>query len=348
MTLLKKMIAATGAAAMMIGSAATVRAQDVTLTGSGSSFVNPFMQKLASEYNKQTGVKINYSSVGSGTGIKQLSDKTTDFGDTDAPMTEAQMKAAAGGEVIHLPMVIGAVVPIYNVPGVDKNKPLVFSGPVLADIFRGKITAWNDPKLTKLNPGVKLPDADITVVHRSDSSGTTYIFAEYLAKVNKDFAKAPGVGTALNWPVDNKIGAKGSEGVSGVVDKTPGTISYVELIYAMQNNISYGDVTNAAGKTIHASLESVTAAAGSMKEPPADLRMSITNAEGEGSYPISGFTYVIAYRNQADATKGRTLVNFLKWAITDGQKFAPELKYAPLPEAIVKMEQSMIDGVSVK
>jgi phosphate transport system substrate-binding protein len=348
MTLLKKMIAATGVAAMMIGSAATVRAQDVTLTGSGSSFVNPFLQKLASEYNKQTGVKINYSSVGSGTGIKQLSDKTTDFGGTDAPMTEAQMKAASGGEIVHLPMVIGAVVPVYNVPGLDKNRPLVFSGPVLADIFRGRITAWNDPEIAKLNPGVNLPDADITVVHRSDGSGTTYIFADYLAKVSKDFAKAPGVGTTLNWPVENKIGAKGSEGVSGVVDKTPGTLGYVELIYAMQNNIAYGNVVNAAGKTIHASLESVTTAAGRFMEPPPYLLWTNTPADGHGSYPISGFTYVIAYKNQSDATKGKTLVNFLKWAITDGQKFAPELKYAPLPEKIVKMEQSMLDGVSVK
>jgi phosphate transport system substrate-binding protein len=348
MTLLKKMIAVTGATALLIGGATTARAQAVTLTGSGSSFVNPFMQKLASEYHKQTGVKINYSSVGSGTGIKQLSDKTTDFGGTDAPMTDAQMKAASGGEVIHLPMVIGAVVPIYNVPGLDKNKPLVFSGPVLADIFRGKITAWNDPEIAGLNPGVNLPDADITVVHRSDGSGTTYIFADYLAKVSKDFARAPGVGTTLNWPVENKIGAKGSEGVSGVVDKTPGTLGYVELIYALQNNISYGNVINASGKTIHASLESVTKAAGSMKNPPADLRISITNAAGDESYPISGFTYVIAYKNQADAAKGKALMNFLKWAVTDGQKFAPDLKYAPLPEQIVKMEQSMLDGVSVK
>jgi phosphate transport system substrate-binding protein len=323
--------------------------QDVTLTGSGSSFVNPFMQKIASQYNKmRPNVKINYSSVGSGTGIKQLSDKTTDFGGTDAPMTDAQMKAATGGEIIHLPMVLGAVVPIYNVPGLDKDKPLVFSGPVLADIFRGKITAWNDPELAKLNPGVKLPDADITVVHRSDGSGTTYIWADYLSKVSKDFARSPGVGTTLNWPVENKIGAKGSEGVSGVVDKTPGTISYVELIYALQNNIAYGDVINAAGKRMHASLESVTAAAAAVKNPPADLRMSITNAEGDDAYPISSFTYVILYTNQADATKGRALVDFLKWAVTDGQKYAPELKYAPLPEGIAKMNQAKLDGVVVK
>src|SRR3954463_419730 len=271
--------------------APVARAQDVTLAGSGSSFVNPFLQKLASEYNKaHPKVKINYASVGSGTGIKQISDKTTDFGASDAPMTDAQLKAARGGDLLHIPMTLGAVVPIYNLPGV--TKPLVFSGAVLADIFRGKITVWNDPAIVALNPGVKLPDAGITVVHRSDGSGTTYVFTEYLSKVSPDFAKAPGKGTTVNWPVEDKIGAKGSEGVSGVVSKTPGTISYVELIFPLQNKIGYGDVQNAGGKPVHATMEGVTAAAASMTNPPADLRMSITNAPGDAAYPISAFTYL--------------------------------------------------------
>lgn len=328
--------------ALLLGGAAV--AQDVTLTGSGATFPYPLYAKLFAEYNKaKPNVKINYSSVGSGTGIKQISDKSTDFGASDAPMKDEQLKDAKGGELLHIPMTLGAVVPIYNVPGV--TKPLVFSGKALADIFTGKITAWNDPAIVSLNPGVKLPDVDITVVHRSDGSGTTYVFADYLCKVSPEFAKAPGKGTTLNWPAENKIGAKGNEGVSGVVQKTPGTIGYVELIYVLQNKIAYGDVQNAAGKTIHATIESVTAAAASQKNPPADLRMSITNAEGDTAYPISAFTYLLVYKNQSDATKGKVLVEFLKWGVTDGQKFAPELGYAPLPEGIVKLNLEKIGSV---
>ena len=331
--------------AMCLATAA--RAQDVTLTGSGSSFVNPFMTKIASEYNKMNpAVKISYASKGSGTGIKEISDKSTDFGASDAPMTDAQMGGAKGGEMIHIPLVMGAVVPIYNVPGI--NKPLVFSGPVLADIYRGKITAWNDPAIASLNPGVNLPAADITVVHRSDGSGTTYVFTEYLTKVSADFNKAPGKGTTVAWPAENKIGAKGNEGVAAVVQKTPGTIGYVELIYALSNKIAFGSVMNAAGKSLMASIEGVTAAAASMKNPPADLRMSITNADGDTAYPISAFVYVLIYKNQTDATKGKALVNFLRWAITDGQKLAPGLHYAPLPEQIEKMNEAKLDSITLK
>ncbi len=323
------------------------RAQEVSLTGSGSSFVDPFMQRIASEYNKiYPNIRINYAQKGSGTGIKEFSDKSTDFGATDAPMTDAQLKAVAGGDVHHIPLVMGAVVPIYNVPGV--NKPLAFSGPVLADIFRGKIQTWNDPAIAALNPGVSLPAADITVVHRSDGSGTTYVFSDYLCKVSPEFAKAPGRNTALAWPADNKIGAKGNPGVAQEVKKSPGTIGYVELIYALSNKIAYGSVINAAGKPVMASMEGVTAAAASMKNPPADLRMSITNAEGDAAYPISAFVYVLVYQNQADATKGKALVNFLKWAVTDGQRLAPELHYATLPEGIVKMELAKLEAVSTK
>lgn len=327
----------------------SARAQDVTLTGSGSSFVYPYMSKIASEYNKMhPNIKINYSSTGSGTGIKQICDQTTAFGASDAPMTDKQLAGAAGGELLHIPVVMGAVVPIYNVPGVAKNKPLVFSGPVLADIFTGKVNQWNDPAIAKLNPGVKLPAAGITVVHRSDGSGTTYVWADYLCKVSPDFEKAPGRGTMLNWPVEDKIGAKDNAGVAAVVQKTPGTIGYVELIFAESNKIDFGDVVNAAGKTIHATMEGVTAAAASMKNPPADLRMSITNSDGETAYPCSAFTYVLVYKNQTDTTKGKTLVDFLKWSITDGQKLAPDLHYAPLPEQIVKMNQAKLESISIK
>jgi phosphate transport system substrate-binding protein len=347
MTLTKRLMTAALTAFLTLGGSVAARAQDVTLTASGSSFVNPFMQKLSSEYNKaHPNVKINYSSTGSGTGIKQISDKSTDFGATDAPMSDAQLKAASGGDIVHVPLVMGAVVPIYNVPGVAK--PLVFSGPVLADIYAGKIQMWDDPAIGSLNPGVKLPNADITVVHRADGSGTTYVFTEYLSKVSGDFAKAPGKGTTVNWPVQNKVGAKGNEGVAAVVQKTPGTIGYVELIYAMQNKIAYGGVVNAAGKTVTATMEGVTAAAASMKNPPADLRMSITNADGDAAYPISAFVYVLAYQNQSDAAKGRALTDFLKWAVTDGQKYAPGLHYAALPEEIVKMNQAKLDGIVVK
>jgi phosphate transport system substrate-binding protein len=328
-------------------SASAARAQDVSLTGSGSSFVDPFMQKIAAEYHKaHAQIKINYTQKGSGTGIKELSDKVTDFGATDAPMTDVQLKAASGGEMIHIPLVMGAVVPIYNVPGV--TQPLVFSGPVLADIFRGKIQSWNDPAITKLNPGVKLPDADITVVHRSDGSGTTYVFSEYLSKVSPEFAKSPGTGTALSWPAENKVGAKGNPGVAQAVQKAPGTIGYVELIYALGNKIPYGSVINATGKPIMATMEGVSAAAAGMKNPPADLRMSITNAGGDASYPISAFTYVLVYKNQADPAKGKAMVDFLKWAITDGQRLAPDLHYAALPEQIVKLNQAKLDGVVTK
>jgi phosphate transport system substrate-binding protein len=321
------------------------RAQDVTLAGSGASFPYPLYSKWFAEYNQaHPNIKINYASVGSGTGIKNITDKVSDFGASDAPMSDEQLKAA--GDLIHLPMTMGAVVPIYNVPGV--NKPLVFSGKLLADIFLGKVKKWNDPAIAALNPGVTFPGAAITIVHRSDGSGTTYIYSDYLCKSSPEFAVKPNKGTTVNWPVANKIGAKGSEGVSGVVLKTPGTIGYVELIFALQNKIAYGDVQNAAGKTIHATTESVTAAAASQKNPPADLRMSITNAEGEDAYPIAAFTYLLVYRDQADSAKGKALVNFLKWAVTDGQRYAPELGYAPLPEGIVKADQAKIDGIMVK
>jgi len=323
---------------------AAARAQDVSLTGSGSSFVDPFMQKIASEYHKaHPEIKINYTQKGSGTGIKELSDKVTDFGATDAPMTDAQLKAASGGEMIHIPLVMGAVVPIYNVPGV--NQPLVFSGPVLADIFRGKIQAWNDPAITKLNPGVRLPDADITVVHRADGSGTTYVFSEYLSKVSPEFAKSPGAGTALSWPAENKVGSKGNPGVAATVQKTPGTIGYVELIYALSNKIPYGSVKNSSGEFVKASLDSVTSAAASVKTMPADFRVSITNAPGKDAYPIASFTWLLIPSQSKDAAKGKIINDFLNWMVDDGQKMTADLTYAPLPPNVASKVKDTIKQV---
>jgi phosphate transport system substrate-binding protein len=292
-------------------------------------------------------VQITYSSIGSGMGIKQISEQATDFGASDAPLNNDQLKTAKGGELLHIPLTLGAVVPIYNVPGVEKAKPLIFSGEVLADIFHGEITKWNDPALAALNPGATLPDSEINVVFRTDGSGTTYIFSEYLAKVSAKFAASPGTGTSVNWPAPRKMGGTGSDGVSALVAKTPGTLGYVELTYALQNKIAYGDVMNAAGKAIHANLVSVTHAAASQTKPPADLRMSITNAEGDDAYPISAFTYLLVYKNQKDRGRADALADFLVWAVTDGQKLAPKLQYAPLPTDIAAIDQRVILSLTV-
>jgi phosphate transport system substrate-binding protein len=242
-------------------------------------------------------------------------------------------------------MTLGAVVPIYNVPGVTGS--LVFSGPVLADLFRGAITRWDDPRLAALNPGVALPDEDVVIVHRADGSGTTYVFTDYLSKVSEAFARTPGRGTAVAWPAANKVGAKGSEGVAAVVSQKPGTLGYVELTYALQNRIAYGSVVNAAGRATRASLESVTEAAASETSPPADLRMSITNAAGEGAYPIAAFSYLLVYRNQPEPAKADALADFLTWAVIDGQRLAPSLHYAPLPAEIVARDQRIILSLTV-
>lgn len=321
----------------------------IAFKGSGATFPYPYYEKLFAEYNKlRPGVQITYTPVGSGTGIQQILEQATDFGASDAPLTSEQLKSARGGELLHVPLTLGAVVPIYNVPGVASSKPLIFSGEVLADIFRGEITKWNDPALAGLNPGVTLPDSEINVVFRTDGSGTTYIFSEYLSKVSGDFAKSPGKGTTLNWPAPKKVGATGSDGVWALVGKTPGTLGYVELTYALQNKVAYGDVINAAGKAIHANLLSVTNAAASQTKPPADLRMSITNADGEDAYPISAFTYLLVYKDQKDHARADALADFLVWAVTDGQKIAPKLQYAPLPIDIAAIDQRVILSLTVE
>jgi len=318
-------------------------AQTLTINGAGATFPYPIYSKWFSEYNKlHPDVRINYQSIGSGGGIQQVTNRTVFFGATDGPMNEDQLKGAPG--IMHFPTVLGAVVPVYNVAGVSELK---FTGQALADIYLGKIKKWNDPALTKLNPGVKLPATDISVVHRSDGSGTTYIFVDYLSKASPEFKKTVGVATAVNWPVG--VGGKGNEGVAGLVKQTPNSIGYVELIYALQNKIPYGAVKNASGEYVRASIDAVTAAAAAATEGkmPPDFRVSITNAPGTGVYPISSFTWLLFYENPKDKVQAKTMVAFMKWALTDGQKYCAELGYAPLPEAVVKMEQAALAKIKV-
>jgi len=339
MSVRKLLAVVAGVAALATGVAAQ---QKVQINGAGATFPYPIYSKWFSEYNKlHPNVEINYQSIGSGGGIRQLSNQTVFFGATDGPMTPEQMLAAPG-KILHLPTVLGAVVPVYNIPGVSTQ--LKFTGGLLADIFLGKITKWNDPTIMKLNPGVNLPGTDITVVHRSDGSGTSYIFVDYLAKLSAEWKQKVGVATAVNWPVG--VGGKGNEGVSGLVTQTPGSIGYVELIYALQNKVSYGAVQNMAGDFVTATVESVsTAAAEAVKSMPADFRVSITNAPGKGVYPISSFTWLLLYENPKDKAQAKIMVDFVKWALTDGQKFAPDLGYAPLPEAVVKLELAALTHV---
>jgi phosphate transport system substrate-binding protein len=323
---------------------ATLAAQKVQITGAGATFPYPIYSKWFSEYNKlHPNVEINYQSIGSGGGIRQVTNRTVFFGATDGPMTPEQLLAAPG-KILHFPTVLGADVPVYNIAGV--STPLKFSGPLLADIFLGKVTKWNDQAIAKLNAGVNLPVTDITVVHRSDGSGTTYIWVDYLAKVSPEWKKRVGVNTSVNWPVG--VGGKGNEGVAGLVKQTPGSIGYVELIYALQNRISYGAVENMSGKFVTASPEAVTAAAAAAaKQMPADFRVSITNAPGEGAYPISSFTWLLLYEDPKDKAQGKIMVDFMKWALTNGQKFASELGYAPLPQSVVDMEMKALQKIKL-
>ncbi len=333
----------TGVAALALaGTALTAQTQ---INGAGATFPNPIYTKWFSEYNKlHPDVLINYQSVGSGAGIQQMIKKTVFFGATDGPMTPEQLQSAPG-KILHFPTVLGAVVPVYNVPGISQE--LKFNGEVLAKIILGKITKWNDPAIAKLNEGVNLPSADVTVVHRSDGSGTTYIFVDYLSKVFPEFKQTVGVATSVKWPVG--VGGKGNEGVSGLVSQTPGSIGYVELIYAMQNKIAYGSVQNMNGKFVKASTDAVTAAAAAAAgKMPADFRVSITNAPGDEVYPISSFTWFLLYEDAQDKKQAKTMVDFLKWALTDGQKFAPDLGYAPLPKPVIDIEMKALAQVKTQ
>ncbi len=324
---------ALAAVVVTLSGAALLAAQQIN--GAGATFPFPIYSKWFSEYNKlHPDIQINYQSLGSGAGIRQLTTQTVFFGASDGPMTDEQLKAAPGA-ILHFPTVLGGVVPVYNVTGVSGE--LKFTGPLLADIYLGKITKWNDAAIRKLNPGVSLPADDIVVVHRSDGSGTSYIYCDYLAKVSPEWKKRVGVATSVNWPVG--LGGKGNEGVSGLVKQTPGAIGYVELIYALQNKIAYGSVQNAAGQFVRATPDSVTAAAaGAVSQMPADFRLSITNAPGAGAYPISSFTWLLLYENPKDKAAAKTMADFLRWALTDGQKYCKDLGYAPLPGGVVKLE----------
>jgi phosphate transport system substrate-binding protein len=328
----------------VVALATGLAAQTMQINGAGATFPNPIYSKWFAEYNKlHPNVQINYQSLGSGAGIRQITNQTVFFGATDGPMTPDQLLAAPS-KILHFPTVLGAVVPVYNIPGVTAE--LKFTGAVLADIFLGKITKWNDPAIVKLNGGVALPGTDITVVHRSDGSGTTYIFMDFLAKVSPEWKQKVGVATSVNWPTG--VGGKGNEGVSGLVTQTPGSIGYVELIYALQNKVSYGSVQNAAGEFVKASVDAVTkAAAEAVKAMPADFRVSITNAPGAGVYPISSFTWLLFYENPKDKTQARTMVDFMKWALTDGQKYCAALGYAPLPEPVVKLEMAALAKIRI-
>src|SRR5215216_1329768 len=315
----------------------------VSLQGAGATFPNPLYQKWLSEYSKlHSNVRIDYQSIGSGGGIKQLKEQTVDFGASDAPMKDDDLKSAAG-EVLHIPTVLGAVVITYNLQNI--NQPLRFSPEVVVDIFLGRINKWNDPKIVADNPGVTLPANDITVVHRSDGSGTSAVFTDYLSKISAEWKDKVGTGTSPSWPIG--IGGKGNEGVTGQVKNTPNTIGYVELAYAVQNKLPVAHIKNSSGNFIEPSIDGVTqAAAGSAGSTPEDLRVSITNATGAQAYPISSYTYILVYKDQKDAAKGKALVDFLWWGIHDGEAYAKELQYAPLPADIVKRAEIKINSVT--
>jgi phosphate transport system substrate-binding protein len=312
-----------------------------TLNGAGATFPYPIYSKWFSEYHKaHSDVQVNYQSIGSGGGIRQVLAGTVDFGASDGPMSDEQL-GQAKVKILHVPTVLGAVVPAYNIPGVTGE--VKFSAEALAGIFLGKITTWNDKALTAANPGVNFPNQPIVVIHRSDGSGTSYIFTDYLSKVSSEWKNGPGKGTSVKWPVG--LGGKGNEGVAGMIRQMEGSIGYVELIYALQNKITYGSVKNVAGEFVKASLESVTTAAASVKSMPADFRVSITNAPGKAAYPISSFTWLLIPTKSQDPNKGKIIADLLNWCTTDGQKLTAGLSYAPLPESVVERVKEAIKQV---
>ncbi len=317
------------------------------LNAAGATFPYVIYSKWFDEFKKLTGVQINYQSIGSGGGIKQVIEGTVDFGASDGPMSDEQLKEAKqkrGTDIVHIPAVLGAVVLSYNLP--ELKQPLKLDGPAIADIFLGKIYMWNDKRIAELNPGVKLPNKSIIVVHRSDGSGTTYIFTNYLAKVSSEWAKKVGYNTSVNWPVG--LGGKGNEGVTGVIKQSVGAVGYIELAYAVKNHLPYALVKNKAGNFIEPNFKTVTAASdAASKNMPEDLRAMITNADGKDSYPISGFTWLLVYKDMKDKKKAEALVKFLKWAMEKGQVYAEELYYAPLPKSVIKLNEKKIKSLTV-
>ncbi len=329
-------------AAALVGltAAVGVPADAQSLTGAGATFPNPIYTKWFDAYHKKTGVQINYQSIGSGGGIRQFTEGTVDFGASDGPMNESQI-AAVNGNVLHIPTVLGAVVVTYNVPALGDTK-LKLDGNALVDIFMGRIIKWNDPKLVKLNPGLKLPDLDLVVVHRSDGSGTSYIFTDFLNKFSREWRDKVGYATSVNWPVG--LGGKGNEGVTQQVKQTEGAIGYVELIYALSNGLGFAQIQNSAGKFIEPSLASVTSAAASAKlKPETDFRVSITNPPGDDAYPIASFTWLLVQKDAKDAAKAKLIKDFLTWMITpEAQQMAEGLKYSPLPPDVAKLVQARL------
>ena len=321
---------------------ATIPAVSQTkLTGAGATFPNPIYQKWFSEYSKvHSDVQINYQSIGSGGGIRQVSEGIVDFGATDGPMSDEQLSSAKT-KILHFPTVLGSVVPAYNIPGVTGE--VKFTPEMLAGIFLGKISNWNDPIIAKANKDVKFPNQPIIVVHRSDGSGTTYIFTDYLSKISEDWKHGPGKGTSPKWPTG--LGGKGNEGVAGSIRQLPGSIGYVELIYAVQNKFDYGSVRNSSGAFMKADLASTTAAAASVKSMPNDFRVSITNAPGKDAYPISSFTWLLIPEKSKDEKKGKILADFLNWMVNDGQKLVADLSYAPLPASVAEKVKGAIKQV---
>lgn len=319
---------------------------DGNLTGAGASFPFPLYSKMFDEYGKEVGVSVNYQSVGSGTGQKQIIEQTVDFGASDNAMDDEKL-ASAPGEIAHIPMALGAVTATYNVPGLDPATTLKMTGPVLADIFLGKITTWNDPAILELNEGVELPGLPITVARRSDSSGTTAVFTDFLSKVSPEFSDSVGMGNSVNWTVGSA--AKGNDGVAGLVQNTPGALGYIEEAYAQQNNMPMMAIQNAAGEFMQPSLEGVTAAAAA-SELPEDMRGSVTNAEGEGVYPMASYTYLLVYPEQnyagRDKAQGERLQHLLQWMLTSGQGYHEGLHYAKLPDAVRERALEIVNGMT--
>lgn len=327
----------------LVGLASPGLAQ-ISLTGAGATFPYPMYSKWFDDYHKlHSNIEINYQSIGSGGGIRQVSEGTVDFGASDGPMTDKQIadfKEKRGTNILHYPTVLGADVPAYNLPGV--SAVLNFTPEALAGIFLGKVTKWNDPAIAAVNPKVKLPDADIVVVHRSDGSGTTYVWVDYISKVSEEWKTKVGTATSVNWPVG--LGGKGNEGVAGVIEQTPNSLGYIELIYAAQNHITFGNVRNASGKFMKATLPSVSAAA-EIKTMPDDFRVSITNSPNKDAYPIASFTWLLIPDQIKDPAKKKVIVDFLHWMLADGQKSTVALLYAPLPKEVIAKELKAISRI---
>ena len=338
----KLLLALIGAVALSLTAGTAFAEKALLINGAGATFPYPLYSKWFSEYTKvDPSVNFNYQSIGSGGGIKQISSQTVDFGASDGALTDKQL-AEAPGQLLHIPMTAGAVVISYNLSQV--NEKLKLSPGTVAGIFLGKIRKWNDPKIVKDNPGVNLPEDDIIIAHRSDGSGTTNIFTNYLSSVSGEWKETVGSGTSVNWP--RGLGGKGNEGVAGMIKQQPGVIGYVELAYAVKNGLSYADIENKSGKFITPSIESTTAAInGKIGSMPSDFRVSLVNPDGADAYPISGVTWILVYKNQKDRVKGEKIVQFLRWAITEGQKYSADLLYAPLPDIMVKKIEKRLDEI---